>query len=157
MVQAAGNVPSTAWKKWHTAPTGLDGLNGLTYSAALDKLLWAQGASIRSSATTGDSASASTEINLPTGWSLDGMQLTAAGNLLVVASKSSGSTVEDLGAQLVNLSTGTKGVTAAVSAGANCATTVAIVGDDAFCTTTTTDSNGQAIQKVLRLAGAGKL
>ena len=153
---ASSTVASTAWKTWHTAPVGEGGLNGLVFSSTLGKLLWSQGASIRSSATTGDTATASTEVNLPTTWNVDGMQLTAAGNLLVIVGESSATTVTNLGAQKINLSTGTKGATSAVAGGANCSTTVAIVGDDAFCTTGN-DSNNQAIQKVLRLTGAGKL
>lgn len=149
---AAANVPTDAgvqsfdWKTWHTST---DGLNGLTYSSALGKLLWSQGATIQSSATSADTASARTEITLPTGWSVDGLQLTSAGNLLLIATIADQNTASRLGVQLVNLGTGTKGLTSTVIGGTDCTTTVAIVGDDAFCTTD--------LQKVVRIAGAGKL
>ena len=133
-VQTGGTVAGTTWIKWST---GGGAVNGLLYDANKGKLFWAQGNSVVSSATGTASAIPVAEL---IGLRFDGLQLTSAGNLMGVLADGTKTYVFNLS---TNIGTELPG-------GAECASTVAIVGDDAFCPTAST-------QKVLRLVGAGKL
>jgi hypothetical protein len=117
-------------------------VNGLVLETANGKLLWSQDSRVVSSATGSPTATSTTEATLTTVTFIDGMQLTSAGNPLLVTNTS---------AQVVNMASATKGTLSAITGDANCTSTIAVVGDDAYC------SSNLAPGKALRLTGAGKL
>lgn len=139
-VQAGGTLTGADWVQWSSST---DGLNGLVYDSANSKLIWKKGGNVVSSPTTGNTAIITQEFAASS--TMDGMQLTKKGTLLAI----------DGGAYLYPMSGPNKGVPTAVAGGADCQTTVAIYGDDAFCVDIPAPVQGTD-SRVLRLEGVGK-
>ena len=144
-VVASGTATAADWSAWYSAPAGF-AVNGLTFDAKGNRLLWADNSTppgntrIQASATSGSAATATPVISALT-LNIDGLQINSAGNLLAIDART--------GAKLINLATGTPGTVTNLTDGAACATTVALYKADAWCS----DSRG----KVIRLVGAGNL
>jgi hypothetical protein len=142
---ASGSATAADWATWYSAPAGF-AVNGLTFDATGNRLLWADNSTvpgntnIQASATSGAAATATSVIST-LAVKVDGLQINSAGNLLAIDAST--------GAKLINLATGTPGTVTNLTDGATCATTVALYKADAWCS----DSTG----KVIRLVGAGNL
>ena len=142
---ASGSATAADWATWYSAPAGF-AVNGLTFDATGNRLLWADNSTtpgntrIQASATSAAIATATTVIST-LAVKVDGLQINSAGNLLAIDAST--------GAKLINLATGTPGTVTNLTDGAACRTTVALYKADAWCT----DSVGT----VIRLVGAGNL
>lgn len=141
-VRNGGTLLGSDWIEWSSSS---DSVNGLVYDSANSKLIWKKGDDVVSSPTAGDAAVITKEFTVLDNM-MDGMQLTTKSNLLVING----------GAYIYSMSSPNKGKATAVSDGANCQTTVAIYGDDAFCVNSPAQAQG-ADSKVLRLKGAANL
>jgi hypothetical protein len=142
---ATGSATAADWATWYSAPAGF-AVNGLTFDATGNRLLWADNSTplgntrIQASATGGATATATSVIGT-LAMKVDGLQINGNGNLLAIDAST--------GAKLINLGTGTLGTVTNLTDGAACRTTVALYKADAWCS----DSTGT----VIRLVGAGNL
>lgn len=143
---ASGSAVAADWATWYTPPAGFK-LNGLSYDSLSNRLLWAD---VSTPATGNTKIQASPTggavhnlVTLLSGLSVevDGLQVNAKGNLIVVDATS--------GAKLINLATGVLGTVTNLTDGAACRTTVALYQLDAWCS----DSTG----RVILVAGAAGL
>ena len=145
LFRSSGSATAADWATWYSAPAGF-AVNGLTFDATGNRLLWADNSTppvntrIQASATNGVTATATSVIST-LAVKVDGLQINSVGNLLAIDATT--------GAKLINLGTGALGTVTNLTDGAACRTTVAIYKVDAWCS----DSVG----KVIRLVGAGNL